>query len=1498
MKKRLLALCLTLCLLVGLLPTTALATGDTVWTDEVTEQPAGYTVESSGDVTISSAEGLAWLAQQVNEGISFSGKTITLSENIDLSAHEWVPIGTQAHPFDGTFDGGNYQISGMSITVSETNTIAGLFGYVGASTIQDVVIQRGQIAGMVTTNSDLVINLGGLAGANVDQTNVTIENCTIDTAITLTTTGSVETNIGGVIGYVDDYSNTYATIRDTDVVLSVNYTSADTNNTTNIGGIVGDMHSYKDTSFIENGDVELSVSITGSADGWSTLYHIGGVVGYMPTHGSSATSTVVSLQNMTVDTKLDFTSSSGILIDAIFSAPAEIGGFFGRGFRYRVTDCFAKTLLRGPDGETPSHYGNLAGYTYNDEISCERVYTYASRYEGNTLFENERLSRDNSNMPNYPLTDVYYIEPQELTEGVEGVPFLYKTFHDSHQVTAGINDGVVYRDGDSGDGITVTPGADGKTVAITPANERCAVGGHLDLSSGFELDFVLPVPVYPDGGGTYAITTEVNDLTNPGGWTSCKVTTEPVEKAKAGDQVTITAKPVPFRIKLVDSVTVTTEDGTPVNVTKTDGDVTGDQTYTFTMPASNVTITGVFRAISTEFTLSPSTVTFDVYEGYTAEDVEPQTVTITNTGDKDVTFEGSYALPTSTYYEIQPGEGNWGGTTGREITIAPGETATFTVAPKPGLTSATNPNTVKPLFYSTEKKRVYLTLQCNVTQAPVYTMTATPDALSFGQLYEGYTAPSGQTVRLTNTGTGTLNVTLPTFEHFTITPGASWNNGAVSLAPNDTATVTVTPKQGLTAGTYPGTLSFTTDQAGVKADVSVSVTVVSHDNITITPADITVYTGGEGYTGAVDNAGNESTTANGLPEPGYYITLPDELNAILGGDANAEDLSKILKFTYQDDADRTREWKLELYGTEAHSSDVEDAERQRYIYRMLPGVDENKQQIPVRLQFTDSDGKVTISDEFTPNMEEQYQKYTMRIYSGELDTSKITASLTLPNGQTVTCGVNGDDGNLVVRGLTGEDNTTEIISDTDELSGDGITALATNDVTYYINGSNVELTDTEGVRLLVDDVLNDSVLVEYIQNNMTEKVPAGDYAYEQQYLDLVDTKNGNAYLTMGEKDSLTIYWKVPDGFDSNKPFYVVHFDALNRNYDKLETELSQNTPDLLAAKLVTVNGTEYVTFNAKSFSPFVLVYEEESGGGGGGTHYSYTLRYDTNGGKAIQSESKSYSWTKPYEDLPTPVREGYTFDGWYLDSKLTDPVEDDVKVNRSTVTIYAAWSKDETDPDNNGVSDWLNTRDHNAYLNGYGDGTFGPDNNMTRAEAAQMFYNLLLDKEVPVTTSFTDVPADAWYAKAVNSLASLGLLEGVGNNLFAPDRLITRAEFTVIAMRFTEGDVTGTNIFSDVHTSDWFYDQVVGSIQYGWITGYADGTFQPNKTISRAEVTTIVNRMLGRSADQHFVDQNSDKLRAFPDVPLSHWAYYQIVEATNSHNYTKGSNGETWSLIL
>ncbi len=216
-------------------------------------------------------------------------------------------------------------------------------------------------------------------------------------------------------------------------------------------------------------------------------------------------------------------------------------------------------------------------------------------------------------------------------------------------------------------------------------------------------------------------------------------------------------------------------------------------------------------------------------------------------------------------------------------------------------------------------------------------------------------------------------------------------------------------------------------------------------------------------------------------------------------------------------------------------------------------------------------------------------------------------------------------------------------------------------------------------------------------------------------------------------------------------------------------------------------------------------------------------------------------------------------------------------------------------PDDTGVSDWLNTKDHLAYLAGYPGGTFGPDQNMTRAEAAQMFYNLLLEKDVEITVEFEDVPADAWYAKPVNTLASLGILSGVGNGRFDPDRSITRAEFTVIAMKFANTSGGGVNIFSDVNEDDWFYSAVVDSTQYGWINGYPDGTFRPEATISRAEVTVIVNHMLGRAADRPYVIAHEKELNTFGDVNRGHWGYFHIAEATNAHEYHTEDGTESWT---
>lgn len=216
-------------------------------------------------------------------------------------------------------------------------------------------------------------------------------------------------------------------------------------------------------------------------------------------------------------------------------------------------------------------------------------------------------------------------------------------------------------------------------------------------------------------------------------------------------------------------------------------------------------------------------------------------------------------------------------------------------------------------------------------------------------------------------------------------------------------------------------------------------------------------------------------------------------------------------------------------------------------------------------------------------------------------------------------------------------------------------------------------------------------------------------------------------------------------------------------------------------------------------------------------------------------------------------------------------------------------------PDDTGVSDWLNTKEHLAYLAGYPGGIFGPDQNMTRAEAAQMFYNLLLEKDVEITVEFVDVPEDAWYATPVNTLASLGILSGVGNGRFDPERSITRAEFTVIAMKFANTSGGGVNIFSDVNEDDWFYSAVVDSTQYGWINGYPDGTFRPEATISRAEVTVIVNHMLGRAADRPYVIAHEKELNTFGDVNRGHWGYFHIAEATNAHEYHTEDGTESWT---
>ena len=186
---------------------------------------------------------------------------------------------------------------------------------------------------------------------------------------------------------------------------------------------------------------------------------------------------------------------------------------------------------------------------------------------------------------------------------------------------------------------------------------------------------------------------------------------------------------------------------------------------------------------------------------------------------------------------------------------------------------------------------------------------------------------------------------------------------------------------------------------------------------------------------------------------------------------------------------------------------------------------------------------------------------------------------------------------------------------------------------------------------------------------------------------------------------------------------------------------------------------------------------------------------------------------------------------------------------------------------------------------------------MTRAEVAQMFYALLLDQDVAITTTFSDVADEAWYATAVKTLASLGMMDGYPDGTFRPDAPITRAEFATVALAFAYDPASASCSYTDVNANAWYYTYVAQATTYGWIGGYPDDSFRPNNSITRAEVAVIVNNMLGRDADERYIDRNEDELVHFVDLSKNHWAYYTIMEATNSHDYTKASAEETWKNV-
>lgn len=255
--------------------------------------------------------------------------------------------------------------------------------------------------------------------------------------------------------------------------------------------------------------------------------------------------------------------------------------------------------------------------------------------------------------------------------------------------------------------------------------------------------------------------------------------------------------------------------------------------------------------------------------------------------------------------------------------------------------------------------------------------------------------------------------------------------------------------------------------------------LVKTEPVVVTPADLTVYSGGAGYQGLVEYSGNAAGQENGIPQPGYYITLPDSLNQLLSSEGGTPNLSGKLTFLYDDHAGTTRQWDLVLYGTGQNSTDSCTGAQNpaRYIYKMQPS---GEQQAPVRVLVVDADTHVSmLNDNFTPHSHREYQNCRMMIYPDGLNAGYVSARLTVGD-KSYTCPVEIADGFLVVRSFT--DRTTFALAETaDAVAPAGITALAADGTTYFVNHSNVELTDTSSVRLLADTVREEETVIRYLK---------------------------------------------------------------------------------------------------------------------------------------------------------------------------------------------------------------------------------------------------------------------------------------------------------------------------------------------------------------------------------------------------------------------------------
>ncbi|MBR5271565.1 MAG: InlB B-repeat-containing protein, partial [Clostridia bacterium] len=417
-----------------------------------------------------------------------------------------------------------------------------------------------------------------------------------------------------------------------------------------------------------------------------------------------------------------------------------------------------------------------------------------------------------------------------------------------------------------------------------------------------------------------------------------------------------------------------------------------------------------------------------------------------------------------------------------------------------------------------------------------------------------------------------------------------------------------------------------------------------------------------------------------------------------------------------------------------------------------------------------------------------------------------------------------------------------------------------NDVLAHVNYKanqkidTSETVSTEGTAGSENIILSEDVVVNYTQPSTPPSPGGGGVA---TYILKFETNGGNTIAplskTKGTSIDLTVYKPVKEGF----VFEGWYLDsALTKPVDKVT---------------LNSNMTVYAKWSDKTDKDDV------------------TLTFVPNGGSTVPSLTTDRGTVVDIDDYIT-LREGYTFEGWYLDKEFTIPV--DTHTLHNDTTVYAKWSET---PKPSQLTD-----EHYAYIIGRTDGLAHPAANITRAEVATIFFRLLTpevrDGNLTKENQFDDVNADNWFCAAVSTLEDLGIIKGRTDTTFVPNAFITRAEYAAIASRFSDVVYNGKDKFTDI-AGHWAEDEINEASHIGWIVGDG-GKFRPDDYITRAEAMTLTNRVLKRIPQT--TDDLLDDMVKWPDnMDTTMWYYLAVQEATNSHDYELKADKvhENWTTI-